>query len=112
MKRKTLTIDQQKSIYDRIHKLYPDRVPIIIESGPNCKIDLKQRRYLTSADITIGQFMYTIRKRCHLKPDEAIFIFVDRTIPPMSITIGQLHKEHRSESGLLFITISSESTFG
>jgi GABA(A) receptor-associated protein len=33
------------------------------------------------ADLTVGQFIYVIRKRVKLDPDKAIFIFVNDTIP-------------------------------
>jgi len=34
------------------------------------------------ADLTVGQFVYVIRKRVHLSPEKAIFVFVKNTLPP------------------------------
>ena len=34
------------------------------------------------ADLTVGQFVYVIRKRIKLSPEKAIFIFVDNVLPP------------------------------
>src|SRR4051794_22645777 len=39
-------------------------------------------RYLVPADLSVGQFVYVIRKRIKLKPEKAIFIFVNNTLPP------------------------------
>lgn len=41
-------------------------------------------RYLVLADLTIGQFVYVIRKRIKLSSEKAIFIFVKNVLPPTS----------------------------
>ena len=42
----------------------------------------KNYRYLVPADLTVGQFVYVIRKRIKLSAEKAIFIFVDNVLPP------------------------------
>ncbi|RZS09093.1 hypothetical protein BHM03_00040134, partial [Ensete ventricosum] len=44
-------------------------------------------RYLVPADLTVGQFVYVVRKRIKLSAEKAIFIFVKNTLPPT----GQRH---------------------
>lgn len=39
-------------------------------------------RYLVPGDLTVGQFVYVIRKRIKLTPEKAIFIFVNNVLPP------------------------------
>jgi len=39
-------------------------------------------RYLVPSDLTIGQFIYVIRKRIKLSPQQAIFVFVNNVLPP------------------------------
>ena len=34
------------------------------------------------ADLTVGQFVYVIRKRIKLSPEKAIFIFINNVLPP------------------------------
>jgi len=38
------------------------------------------------ADLTVGQFVYVIRKRIKLSPEKAIFIFVNNVLPPTGAT--------------------------
>jgi GABA(A) receptor-associated protein len=38
-------------------------------------------RYLVPSDLTVGQFVYVIRKRIKLSPEKAIFIFVKNVLP-------------------------------
>ncbi len=39
-------------------------------------------RYLVPADLTVGQFVYVIRKRISLPAEKAIFVFVKTSLPP------------------------------
>jgi hypothetical protein len=34
------------------------------------------------SDLTVGQFVYVIRKRIKLSPEKAIFIFTNNALPP------------------------------
>ncbi len=45
-------------------------------------------RYLVPADLTVGQFVYVIRKRIKLSPEKAIFIFVKNVLPPTGEAAG------------------------
>ena len=49
----------------------------------------KNYRYLVPADLTVGQFVYVIRKRIKLSAEKAIFIFVDNVLPPT----GKLNRD-------------------
>jgi GABA(A) receptor-associated protein len=44
-------------------------------------MDLCTCRYLVPADLTVGQFVYVIRKRIKLTPEKAIFVFVRNVLP-------------------------------
>lgn len=38
-------------------------------------------RFLVPADLTVGQFVYVVRKRIKLSAEKAIFVFVKNTLP-------------------------------
>lgn len=42
------------------------------------------------ADLTVGQFVYVIRKRIKLSPEKAIFIFVKNVLPPTGKNLTSL----------------------
>ncbi|KAJ1458450.1 autophagy protein Atg8 ubiquitin like-domain-containing protein [Pelagophyceae sp. CCMP2097] len=79
-------LDRRKSEAERIRAKYPDRIPVICEKadkgGRSDIPDIDKKKYLVPADLTVGQFIYVIRKRIKLPPERAIFIFVDNVIPP------------------------------
>lgn len=97
----------------RIRKKYPDRIPVIVEKAKRSTIStIDKCKYLVPADITLGNFMFIIRKRIQLKPEEALFMFVGNTVPSAVTLMSTLYKNHVDDDGFLYIIYSGESTFG
>ena len=94
---------------------YPDRIPIICEKsivGNNNAPNIDKIKYLVPLELTIGQFIYVIRKRMGLKPEEAIFLFIANIIPPSSVTVWELYCKYRDVDGFLYSQYSKENVFG
>ena len=94
---------------------YPDRIPIICEKSSSASADLPEldkKKYLVPIDLTIGQFVYIIRKRLKLPPEKAIFLFINGMIPPTSSFITEVYHYAKDEDGFLYITYAAENTFG
>ena len=49
----------------------------------------------TEQDLTVGQFVYVIRKRIKLSAQKAIFIFVDDILPPTAALMSSIYEEHK-----------------
>lgn len=71
-----------------------------VEKSDIATIDKK--KYLVPADLTVGQFVYVIRKRIKLSPEKAIFIFVDEVLPPTAALMSSIYEEHKDEDGYVF----------
>lgn len=93
---------------------HPNCVPTIVNKKPNSNApSLDKNKYLVPKDITLGQFVYVLRKRLSLSSDQAIFILVDNKIPPTSQLISDLYEKHKDEDdGYLYIYYTLESVFG
>ncbi|KAD4386046.1 hypothetical protein E3N88_26215 [Mikania micrantha] len=68
--------------------------------------------YLVPADLTVGQFVYVVRKRIKLSAEKAIFIFVKNILPPTAAMMSAIYEENKDEDGFLYMTYSGENTFG
>ncbi|KAK4363900.1 hypothetical protein RND71_015258 [Anisodus tanguticus] len=68
--------------------------------------------YLVPADLTVGQFVYVVRKRIKLSAEKAIFIFVKNILPPTAAMMSAIYEDHKDEDGFLYMTYSGENTFG
>jgi GABA(A) receptor-associated protein len=112
--KKNHTFKQQQDEANRILKKYPDRIPIIIEKNSTCTSipNLDKNKYLVPKQITIGQLIQIVRKRIKIKPEQALFCFIGNVIPSSSETVEKIYHNYKEESGFLFVTVSSENTFG
>ncbi|CAF3004696.1 unnamed protein product [Rotaria sp. Silwood2] len=52
----------------------------------NCYMKVDEQR--------VGQFYFLICKRIQLRPEDALFFFVNNVIPNTSMTMGALYQEH------------------
>lgn len=99
----------------RIRQKYPERVPVIVEPSPyhEDKLTLDKRKYLVPIDLSIGQFIYIIRKRMNLKPSESIYLFTqDNILIPVTQLVSHTYELHKSNDNFLYIHVAKENTFG
>jgi len=99
----------------RIIQKYPERVPIICEKASFTSSDcpsIDKNKYLVNKELTVGQFIYVIRKRINIPPEKALFIFANGFIPSSSQCLGDIYSFHKDQDGFLYITYSYENTFG
>ena len=74
-------IDKRKAEAERIRSKYQDRIPVICEKAEKSNIpDIDKKKYLVPADLTVGQFVYVIRRRIKVDPNTNIFIFVNNVL--------------------------------
>lgn len=109
------TLEFRRMESSRILNKFPDRIPIIVEKSTqsqNTLPDIDKKKYLVPNDLTLGQFIYVIRKRIKLKPEKALYLFVNNTLPVVSSTIGQIYNEHKHEDGFVYFIYAAENTFG
>ena len=97
----------------RIREKYPERIPIIVKKSANCSLkDIDKSKYLAPVDMTLSQFIVIIRKRIKVEADQAIFVFVENILPPLTSTMAYLYEHMKNEDGFLYIYYNGESTFG
>jgi GABA(A) receptor-associated protein len=100
---------------DRIHRNHPDKIPIFISKSVHAKDgipEIRKKKFLVPSQFTIGEFVATIRRWLLLTPEQAIFIFINNTLPCTSDLIGDVYQTYKSPDGVLRITYASENTFG
>jgi len=111
--KKEFNFEQRKQEADRVISKYPDRIPIICEKSQKSKAKaLDKKKYLVPCDLTIGQFVFIIRRRLALPSEKAIFLFVGNIIPPTHSTVKDIYGKHKSKDGFLYIQYSEENVFG
>ena len=76
--------------------------------------DTDKHKYLVPRDLTVGQFIYVVRKRIHLPPNSALFLFVGEhnTLLPNSAYMDEIYDRYKNLDGFLYIMYSKENVFG
>jgi GABA(A) receptor-associated protein len=99
----------------RILTKYPDRIPVICEKNKNATKDcpnIDKNKYLLSSDLTVGQFIYVIRKRLNISAKKALFLFIADMIPSSTNDMLSLYTRYKDVDNFLYINYSFENTFG
>ena len=97
----------------RILTEYPDRIPVICECNGSGVPDIDRKKYLVPGDLSMAQFLYVIRKRIKIKPEQSIYLFVgDSSMVAGSQLIGSVYEKLKDLDGFLYTSYSGENTFG
>jgi|LauGreDrversion4_2_1035121.scaffolds.fasta_scaffold21390_2 GABA(A) receptor-associated protein len=98
---------------NKLLKKYPDYVPVICEKTEDkYNPDIDINKYLVPVSITLGQFLMIVRQRIAIKPEEAVFLFVNNCIVHSNEQIGNIYYQHKDPDNFLYISYSKENTFG
>lgn len=115
--KKQFSVETRRREFDRISAQHSDRCPIICEPR-DLRHDpvIDKVKFLVPRDLTVGQFMYMIRKRMKLNPDQALFLMTgprkDVMLPNSMMIDAACEQYHDKEDGFMYITYTLENTFG
>jgi GABA(A) receptor-associated protein len=98
----------------RLLSKYSDRVPVIVSKNPRSANtpEIDKNKFLVPIDLTVGQFMYVIRKRLQLSPEKALFLFIDGEVACNAELVSTVYYKMRSPDGFLYAVYSCENVFG
>ncbi|KAK7332326.1 hypothetical protein VNO80_29076 [Phaseolus coccineus] len=106
-------LERRQAEASRIREKYPDRIPVIVEKAERTDFpDIDKKKYLVPADLTVGQFVYVVRKRIKLSAEKAVFVFINNTLPSTAALMSAIYEENKDQDGFLYMTYSGENTFG
>jgi GABA(A) receptor-associated protein len=112
---------KKHSLEDRLQQAtnilskFPNRIPVIVEIHPSSKKNIQpldKSKYLVPRELTVGQFIYILRKRMKLNAERAIFIFFGNELHPSSELLSSIYEKNKDKDLFLYSYISSENTFG
>jgi GABA(A) receptor-associated protein len=106
--------EKRLEVANQILTKFEDRIPVIVEKDAKCTLPpLNKKKYLVPGDITIGKFLFEIRKQLNIKADTAIFLFVGNgVLPPTSSMMSHIYNMYKDNDNFLYMMINTESTFG
>lgn len=123
--RESYTFEERLSESARILLKYPDRIPVICEHDNRGNAEIlpndPKKKFLIPREMTLGQLVYVFRRRMHLPPERAIFLFIEtqnkkgvitHLLAPTAHIIDTLYKQYHDRDNFLYIVVSAENVFG
>jgi GABA(A) receptor-associated protein len=110
------SFEQRSTECARIFSKFPGRIPVIVQrnkkNNNNDTPKIDKEKFLVPGDLTLGQFVFVIRKRINLSPEKALFLFVGNTLPTTGSLMREIYQLHKDEDGFLYVIYSGENSFG
>lgn len=91
---------------------FPDRIPVIVQKKKEEIATIDKRKFMAPNSLSMGQFVFVVRKRLKMNSCEAIFLFVNNKLITPQETLGQVYSQYRDDDGFLYITYDFENAFG
>ena len=95
---------------------FPTRIPVKVKKSSTSKLTPPKEfkyKFLVEKNDTLSAFLYALRKRLNLNPEEALFLFTENNTLLTNGKIETLYEKHKNnEDMFLHITFSEENTFG
>lgn len=111
--KKKYTFEERYNESRRILDRYPDRIPIIVEVSKKSKIPtLEKRKYLVPNEMTIGQFIFVLRKHTKLSAEQGLYLFINNIIPHTAALLSTVYDDQKDKDGFLYCVINTESVYG
>ena len=112
--KKRETLETRRAEAAKVFEKYPGRIPVIVERAANAKTIplIDKNKFLVPADLTLSQFIFVIRTRLTLPPEQALFLFVGNTLSTTSVLMKELYSNYKENDGFLYVKYCGENTFG
>ena len=112
--KKQISLEERKANSKKLLINHPNKVPIIAEKDPNCKLEVKKSKFLVYKNFTVNQFSKLIRNELKIPEEEALFFTAKGkyTITGEK-TMEQIYKDFKDkQDGFLYIAYSTELVYG
>jgi GABA(A) receptor-associated protein len=99
---------------DKIKAKYEDRYPIIVYKDKKSTLpEISKSKFLAPGDLTMGQFIFIIRKRIELSEKETLFLFINENVLATgSESVANIYNQYKDDDGFLYISYCNENVFG
>lgn len=110
-----LFLEERVKQFEKVMEAHPNKIPVILEkvnthSGQIPDID--KNKFLLPRDFTIANFLDVIRKRTNLNKEQALFVYVNGTVPASNAMFGTIYELHKDKDGFLYVVYTGENSFG
>lgn len=108
-------LEERMDTVKRIRKRHPDKFVLILEA-PGFILDTQRKRhyikFLAPFQMSVGEFLYKLRKNIRLYPEETVYLYVNNEIPMTSSLLSDVYRTHMSPDFHLYMKVEKQAVFG
>lgn len=97
---------------EKLISKYPDRLPVIVIPYKKNDPTIDKNKFLAPVDITVGKFLYEVRKHLKIRPEQALFLYYENILINCSSLMSTVYMRYKDRDGFLYLIYSTENTFG
>lgn len=110
-------LEERRADAETIRKKYAGRIPVVVDRASSSDPKLDTHKFLVPKDISFGNFQYIVRDRIKLEQEQAVFFFVNNSIPAAASTMAQEDEKYakamgQDHDGFFYVTYGLENVFG
>ncbi len=106
------TFEERQKESQTILNKYLDKIPVIVNECSQEFQDRVKRKMIVQKEVTLGQYLFTLRSKFNIKSEESLLVFVNNSMPVSSSIMGYLYEKNKDKDGFLYITVLKENAFG
>ena len=111
--KRNTSLEHRRISCQRARKVYPDRVPVVLERASTDCPELERFKFLIPIDMTVAQFLHVVRFRLRMGSEHAILLFVHNRVPVTSERMGLVYDQNKDmDDGFLYMRYDREHAFG
>ncbi len=112
--KETTSFEDRVKLSEKIRFAHPDRIPVVVETKKNCKLEITRVKFLVPKESSMGTALNEIRKHItKLAPEQALFLLVGNNVmPSVSANIENVYEQQKDLDGFLYFSVQTENTFG
>ena len=105
---------KRKELCKQLLNKEPNKVPVVLEKDPRCKIKQIKTKHLIMKKCTVNSFLLMIKNKLNMQDKQALFLSAKGKYNIMGEqTMGEIYNKYKDkEDGFLYIIYSIELVYG
>ena len=91
---------------------HPGKFPLVLVKNSNSRIAFKVTQYMVSGELTICDFLQSLRRSVNMPKSHGLYLFLPGLVPVLHSSIADLHQRFADDDGFLYFRYSDQEDKG
>ena len=110
--KETYSKNERKLKARTVMSKYQGKLPLILLPDKRCDLNLPSAQYLVAGGMTVGNFIYALRRSLNLPQSKGLYLFLSDILPMLNSKMSELYQRFADEDGFLYFVFSDQEDKG